>query len=90
MTHTFTRNLKLLAKWMLYCIALMVLALTALMVVSAGHHAKASAAHPSIQQAREAQALCADFAGPNAWFTFDKTGRVICTNKRGNRLKEQP
>jgi hypothetical protein len=87
MTHTFTRNLKLFAKWLLYCIALMVLALTVLMVVSAGQHV---AARPSIQMSKDAQAACAAFAGPNAWYTFDKRGRVVCTNKRGDRLKEQP
>ena len=87
---TWRRNLKHLAKWLLYCLSLMVLALTVLIVISAGHQAKANASNPSIEQARQARATCAAFAGPNAWFRFDSNGRVVCTNKRGDKLKEQP
>jgi len=38
----------------------------------------------------EAYKTCAAIGGPNAWFKFDKNDKLICTNKRGDKLWRQP
>lgn len=34
--------------------------------------------------------LCASIGGPNAWFVYNDAGKLICVNKRSNKLKTQP
>ena len=81
------RYLKLLAKWMLYFIGMGILMLTALMVVSA---AQAVTSDRVTLSDKTAYRMCAEIGGPNVWFYFNDNGKLVCTNKRGNRLRTQP
>lgn len=81
------RYLKLLAKWMLYFIAMGILLLTSLMVVSAAQTVSSDQLRLSDKTAYR---LCAEIGGPNVGFYFSDVGKLICTNKRGNRLRTQP
>lgn len=38
----------------------------------------------------EAYQMCQEIGGPNAWFVTTDSGKIICVNKRGNKLSEQP
>lgn len=38
----------------------------------------------------EAYHMCREIGGPNAWFVTSDSGKIICVNKRGNKLSEQP
>lgn len=38
----------------------------------------------------EAYQMCREIGGPNAWFVTADSGKIICVNKRGNKLSEQP
>lgn len=38
----------------------------------------------------EAYQMCREIGGPNAWFVTTDSGKIICVNKRGNKLSEQP
>ena len=38
----------------------------------------------------EAYQICQEIGGPNAWFVISDSGKIICVNKRGNKLSEQP
>lgn len=79
-------RLMLLAKWLLYCFGLMTLALSALLIVNAVNYITS---RPSVSDTT-AYRLCAEIGGPNAGFFFDRTGKLVCTNKRGNKLRTQP
>ena len=81
------RYLKFLAKWMLYFIGMGILLLTALMVVSA---AQAMTSDQATISDKTAYRMCAEIGGPNVWFYFNQSGKLTCTNKRGNRLRTQP
>lgn len=39
---------------------------------------------------KTAQRLCADIGGPNAWYVYTESGKLVCVNKRGNKLSVQP
>jgi hypothetical protein len=38
----------------------------------------------------EAYQACKKIGGPNAWFVVTDSGKIVCVNKRGNKLSEQP
>jgi len=54
-----------------------------------GHAMKIEALTPRPTDAT-AYRLCAAIGGPNAWFVYTDSGKLVCVNKRGNKLKEQP
>lgn len=38
----------------------------------------------------QAYKTCRDIGGPNAWYVITDAGKIVCLNKRGNKLSEQP
>lgn len=44
-------------------------------------------ANPTKSQAYES---CKRIGGQNAWFVITDSGKIVCVNKRGNKLSEQP
>lgn len=81
-----TRYIKHLVGWLFYCVCLMALAVAGLALLST---VSLFAARVTTSDA-EAYRICSEIGGPNAWFFYDKNGKLVCTNKRGYRLKVQP
>lgn len=87
--NQWRRYLKHLAKWLLYCFALMMLALAAIMVAS-GAKVIAAAALNQAEEQYAPQRVCAAIGGENAGHFYASNGRLVCTNKHGRRLSKQP
>lgn len=87
---SWRRNLKHLIKWLLYAFGLCMLMLAALMLYVGIQTATAMVRHSNLSEAKTAHKICAAIGGENAWFKYGDKGQLICTNKRGDRLKTQP
>lgn len=42
------------------------------------------------QTKSQAYQTCRDIGGPNAWYVITDAGKLVCLNKRGNKLSRQP
>jgi hypothetical protein len=78
----------LLARWMAYAFGMMLLvAFVPTTVMTINRMLDMLNTVPADETAYR---LCAKIGGPNVGFYFNDKGKLVCTNKRGNRLKEQP
>ena len=80
------RYVKHLVEWLFYCVCLIALAVAALALLTT---ASVFVTRVTTSDA-DAYRICSAIGGPNAWFFYDKNGKLVCTNKRGYRLGKQP